>query len=313
MPARGGLVKLPPAQGPAPDALSGARLYGRVLHQAGGSQVEALARNPDRAALCVALYRSPPYDLQVPALPVSRLSVTLTAAPVFGGLAGDRARAFETPRHALFLMPAGAEARWRKDAPSRHLNIYFRPEGLADDELGADPLLAAPLLNAPVAGLRPWVDALVAELDGDALHAAEAADSLARLLLVRLTRSRALERHRATALAPARLQRLREFVEAHLAERLLVADLAAAVGLAPNHFAHAFTAQVGMPPHQFVLEVRLQRAMELLTRTPLSLAEVAAACGFSSQQHLTAQMKQRRGITPGRFRLARGPVDPGVA
>jgi AraC family transcriptional regulator len=147
----------------------------------------------------------------------------------------------------------------------------------------------------------------VAELDGNARHAAEAADSLARLLLVRLTRRRATEMQRAAALSPTRLARLREYVAAHLAERLLVADLAAAVGLAPNHFAHVFTAQMGLPPHQFVVEMRLQRAMELLAHTRLSLAEVAATCGFASQQHLTVQMRQRMGTTPGRYRQARSP------
>lgn len=285
-----------------PDALDGAQLYDRVLQQAGGRQVEALARQPERAALCVALYRSPPYDLQVPAMPVSRLSVTLTGARVFGSLAGERARHYETPRHRLYLMPAGAEARWRKDAPSRHLTLYFHPETLAGDGVGADPLLAAPLFNQPAAGLGGLVDALVAELEGDAPHAAEAADSLSRLLLVKLSRMQGALLSRAGALPPLQLARLRDFVAAHLAERLLVADLAAVVGLTPSHFAHAFSTQAGMPPHQYVLEMRLARARELLAHSTLSLAEVAAACGFASQQHLTSQMRRRGGITPGRYR-----------
>lgn len=284
------------------DALGGARAYGRVLHRAGGSEVEALARGRDPAALCVALYASPPYDLRVPALPVSRLSVTLTASRVFGGLDGERPREFETGRHALFLTPAGAATHWRKQAPSRHLNIYFRGDGLAEDGLGADPGLAVPLLNASLSGLRGIVDALVAELDGGDAHAVEAADSLARLLLVRLARRQAADRRHPQPLSPAGLARLREHVEAHMAERILVADMAAVLGLSANHFAHAFSARVGLSPHQYVLGLRLARALELLARTPLGLAEVAAACGFASQQHLSAQMRRRIGVTPARYR-----------
>ena len=92
---------------------------------------------------------------------------------------------------------------------------------------------------------------------------------------------------------------------AHLGERILVADMAAAVGMPSSRFAHAFTACAGLSPHQFVLGLRLGRALELLARTPLGLAEVAAACGFASQQHLTNQMRKRMGITPGRYRQSK--------
>ena len=280
--------------------------YGHALAGAGGQQVRAQAHPDDKAAVCVALYASPPYDLHVPALPVSRLSITLTAAPVSGGFDGDRARHYQSARHALFLTPAGTAAHWRKAAPSRHLNIYFHPDafgGEVPDEgrLGGDQ---APLLNGAMPGLRPLVDGLVAELDGSDPLAAEAADCLSRLLLVRLARHRMLARDAACPLRPAVLARLCEYVEAHLAERILVTDLARVAGLSPNHFAHAFTQRTGQAPHQFVLQRRLARAADLLRQGRLPLAQVAAASGFASQQHLTHTMRQRLGITPGRMRQA---------
>jgi AraC family transcriptional regulator len=66
---------------------------------------------------------------------------------------------------------------------------------------------------------------------------------------------------------------------------------------------------VGLPPHRYVLMLRLQHAQELLLHSSASLADVAAACGFSSQQHLTHTMRQRLGTTPGRCRT--GPRSVG--
>lgn len=290
---------------PASPIAAGATVYARVLEGSGGRPVEALQRGGDRSALAAALYASPPYDVQVPPLPVARLSINLSHAPVHGGLDGERPRAYLAPRHSLFLTPAAVGAAWRKAAPSRHINLYFHAELLQDDGDGAwppGPSPDAPLLDARLAGGQPLIDALAAELAGSEPFAAEAVDSLARLLLVRLARQRGRARAGANPLGEPVLARLREFVAEHLEQRLLVADLAAVAGLSPNRFAQAFTARTGSSPHQFVLEQRLARATALLRQRALPLAEVAAACGFASQQHLTMVMRRRLGTTPARYR-----------
>ena len=260
----------------------------------------------DPAALRVALYASPPYDLQVPALGVSRLSVTLTPACVSGHLDGERPRDFNTRRHALFLTPAGAAAHWRKPTSSRHINIYFHAAAFRGDALeglcaqGA----AAPLLNGSIPGLRRLAEELEAELQDSSALAAEAVDSLARLLLVRVARGVHRQRDTANPLTPGALARLRDYVAAHLAERILVADMAAVVGMTPNHFAHVYSAHTGSSPHQFVLSQRLQLATDLLRASRLGLAEIAAASGFANQQHLSRALRQHLGTTPGRYRAA---------
>ena len=161
-----------------------------------------------------------------------------------------------------------------------------------------------PLLNGRLPGATALFDALADELNRGDPFAEEAADSLARLILVRLARQRLAAASRRLPLSPAQLQRLRDFVQAHLESRLLVTDLAAVVGLPPNRFAQAFVVQTGLSPHQFVLQQRLDRAQAMLLRGTERLADVAAACGFASQQHLTASMRRRLGITPGRLRGA---------
>ena len=72
--------------------------------------------------------------------------------------------------------------------------------------------------------------------------------------------------------------------------------------MSTHHFVEAFKISVGKPPHQFVLEKRVQRALELLRDGEGTIAEIAEAAGFSSQSHLTANFRRVTGLTPGRFR-----------
>lgn len=282
---------LPPSPDRAPTGA--ARVYAGALASFGGHQIEAVQRAGDPGAPAVALYASPPYDVRVPAMAASRLSINLTAARVSGGLDGERPRVYLAQRHSVFLAPAGAASHWRKDAPSRHINIYF------DAHAFGDP---APLFNGRLAGATTLFQLLADELSGADAFAAEAADSLARLILVRLARRAAGLRARAQPLTPERLARVVDYVVAHLDRRILVADLARAAGLGANRFAQAFASATGLSPHQYVIGRRLQRAEQLLRHSAMPIAEVAASAGFASQQHMTQAMQRRLGRTPARLR-----------
>jgi AraC family transcriptional regulator len=100
-----------------------------------------------------------------------------------------------------------------------------------------------------------------------------------------------------------RMRRLLEFVEAHLESDLKLEQLAAEVGVTPFHFARLFRGVTGITPHQYVLGQRVERAKMLLRVQHLSVAEIAAACGFSSASNFVRSFKQRVGVTPGEWRL----------
>lgn len=106
------------------------------------------------------------------------------------------------------------------------------------------------------------------------------------------------------ALAPLRLARVKEFVDAHLADDLSLAEIAAAAELSPFHFARVFKRETGAPPHRYLMERRVARARELLAGTTMDLAEVALACGFAGQSHFTTAFKRHTGLTPGAWRAA---------
>lgn len=97
-----------------------------------------------------------------------------------------------------------------------------------------------------------------------------------------------------------RFERVIEFLQAHLAERLTLEQLAAVANLSPFHFLRRFRAHYHATPQQMLMALRLQRAQRLLAdRTPP--AQVAASCGLADQAHLTRAFAQRYGITPARY------------
>jgi AraC-like DNA-binding protein len=297
-----------PGSDPTSDLRQSVQTYERVLSGAGGRELEAHKQTENRPLLRAALYASPPYALNVPPLPVPRLAVNLTPAKVSGGIDNDRVRSFDARRHSLFLTPADAPASWSKESPSRHIGIYFNADLFDSGDEGASPIAqTSALLNVTVPGLGPLADQLAGELKGKTLLNAEAVDSLARLLLIHLARHLQGESVASRPLTPQALDRLREYIVEHLSGRILVADLARQVNLSANYFARSFAEQTGQSPHRFVLALRLDRAVQLLDRSKLSLVEIAHACGFASQQHLNNAMQRHLGTTPGRYRAgARG-------
>jgi AraC family transcriptional regulator len=98
--------------------------------------------------------------------------------------------------------------------------------------------------------------------------------------------------------------RLCTYIEGNLEEKLSCADLARAVNLPLRVIYDSVKARTGRSPYNLVIEKRVERACTMLRDTDASIAEVACACGFSSQQHLTATLSRRLGRTPRRLRRA---------
>lgn len=106
-------------------------------------------------------------------------------------------------------------------------------------------------------------------------------------------------------LAPWRLRRATEWLDAHLAEDAHLADLAAAVGLSERHLCTAFRVSTGRPPHRWLLERRVERAKVMLATEPARpVTEVALACGFTSSAHFATVFRKVTGQTPSAWRAS---------
>jgi AraC-like DNA-binding protein len=89
-----------------------------------------------------------------------------------------------------------------------------------------------------------------------------------------------------------------EYVRGHLSEPLTVADMADLVSLSPSAFAHLFRDVTGRSPYQFLKEMRLDRARELLVDGDLTVARVSKDVGYASVSHFITEFRGRFGVTP---------------
>jgi len=105
-------------------------------------------------------------------------------------------------------------------------------------------------------------------------------------------------------LSPAMKNRICDFIEEHIGEKISLGDLSVLAGLSPNHFARAFQQSMGLPPHRYLLRRRLEHVEQMLRETQLPLAQIALEVGFSDQSHLARHFRRLTGIPPSLARSA---------
>jgi AraC-like DNA-binding protein len=105
-----------------------------------------------------------------------------------------------------------------------------------------------------------------------------------------------------STLAPWRLRRATDYIEAHLGEKISLADLASASGLSRMHFAALFRASTGLRPLKYIQRRRIEYAQATLANSDLSVVDIALSVGFQSQAHFSTVFKHVVGESPVRWR-----------
>jgi AraC family transcriptional regulator len=111
---------------------------------------------------------------------------------------------------------------------------------------------------------------------------------------------------RTGGLAPWQVSRVKRHVEENLSERLSTLELAALVRLSENHFARAFKASLGRPPHAYVIQQRILYAKRLILETDLPFSQIALDAGLADQAHLSRLFRRFFGSTPSACRRQNG-------
>lgn len=214
---------------------------------------------------------------------------------------------------AICVMPEGCGSDWEINAPFRFVHLYLsearlrsgfarthdgdaRSLDLPETTFIRNPDLAAPLARLAAAGA-----------DGDVLHAATALAELFGALRRKPGSTHTTQAGTTQAgplragLAPHILRRVDDWIDAHLDQTITLDDLAALADLSGYHFHRMFRLSRGIAPHARVTWKRVARA-RILLRTDQPIAAIAAACGFSSQSHLTRVFHRHTGWTPAVYR-----------
>lgn len=208
----------------------------------------------------------------------------------------------------LLLAPAGTVADIEAHDTFEAIGVAFAAARVGR-LIGADTLDLAPL-----AGIRfrdsfiaTTVEQLWLEAETPDRRTTMFGDAAAVALTVALLRhadTRRRTRQPGGALGTIRLAKVLTLMRERLDEDLNLDTLAASVGLTPWHFARTFRAATGETPLARLRRVRVERATELIRARAAPLAEVALACGFADQTHMTRAFRTVLGTTPGQLRAA---------
>jgi len=124
------------------------------------------------------------------------------------------------------------------------------------------------------------------------------------LALSRILTELAVSAHRSmetSELSPA-VRQAKEFIDQHYAEQVTLEDIARASLLSPYHLSRTFKAQIGVAPHAYLNQRRLDKARRLLLTTQMTVQDISDRVGFSNVNILIRSFKNAAGMTPTAFR-----------
>ncbi|MEM9794972.1 MAG: AraC family transcriptional regulator [Pseudomonadota bacterium] len=224
--------------------------------------------------------------------------------------AGDGVREYAEIRNAPVFHPARTQCHY--DVVGAHdIRLVMLPEAAVRASLDQVGIPDVSVLDRiafcaePDPMLARLMDEMWREAAARGASAALQVDALYHAILARLVRRAEAGPKRAPGpgrLTPRQVAHVVDVMEAHLDGSITVAMLAEAVGVPVPAFARAFKAATGETPHRFVIARRLERAKTMVLAGSEPLAEIAYACGFSSQSHMTALFSEHIGMPPGRYR-----------
>ena len=240
-------------------------------------------------------------------MPWHLMSVLIAPPARYVDFYGGRSHTVAQRRGDVVFRPAGVVTHAAWEGTAETINV-----GLCPDTLSR---VAAEMLDGGVVELTEsyfGADPRASHLAHALLHELENGtgttlfvDSVRTALAAHFITAYGMTRPATTpAMTKPELQRVRELVEARLAESLHLAELAAAVPMSVYHFSRAFKTATGITPHEFVVRRRVEAAKTLLARGELVVEEVARRTGFVDASHLARQFRRRVGASPARYAAA---------
>ncbi|MEM7593916.1 MAG: AraC family transcriptional regulator [Cyanobacteria bacterium P01_A01_bin.83] len=131
-------------------------------------------------------------------------------------------------------------------------------------------------------------------------------DSLANALMVNLLRDySAIQPNIAIyegGLSDRSLFQAIEYIDHHLSQSIKLEDLSNHLGISKFHFSRLFKKSMGVSPHQYVMQQRIELAKKLLLKADKSISDIALECGFNSHAHMGKYFRDYVGMTPKTYR-----------
>ena len=211
----------------------------------------------------------------------------------------------------MLITPANTPlfVRWEGDENCLQIQVpaSFLKQ-VAEETLGndGDRLTLVPTFQSRNQQLAAIATLLMSEVQQGQPSGALYLDSLANVLAVQLlrhygTRTGQLPSYEG-GLPTYQLNQVLDYIDAELAEEIKLSNLADVLGMSPLHFGRMFKQSMGISPHQYVIQQRIERAKRLLKDRDRPIIDIALACGFTNHSHLSRQFRKVVGMTPSHYR-----------
>ncbi|MBI4783849.1 MAG: helix-turn-helix transcriptional regulator [Oscillatoriophycideae cyanobacterium NC_groundwater_1537_Pr4_S-0.65um_50_18] len=206
----------------------------------------------------------------------------------------------------IAIIPAGATHSCSWDTPAQFMVLAVEPTVLkqvGQDWVNPNQIELLPrFMSESDAFIQSLFSTLKREAEIGGMGSHLLVDSLKTALAVHLLREYCatrpkLSRYRG-GLSQITLALVKDYINDHLHQELKLESLAAIAQISPYHFLRLFKQSMGITPHQYILQCRLNRATHLLHHSELSIVEIAIRTGFCDQSHLTRYFKRMTGATP---------------
>jgi AraC family transcriptional regulator len=224
-------------------------------------------------------------------------------------LAGKR----ETERRQLgdiAIIPAGISHRCNWNTTARFGILAIEPtllQQVGQDWINPDRIeLISQFMSERDDLIQSIFATLSAELATGGIGSKLLIDSLKTTLAIHLLRNYCTTLPRlssyADGLSDAKLTLIKDYINTHLDLDLKLTELSSIAQISTYHFLRLFKKSVGMTPHQYILQQRIDRAKYLLKSSNLDISEIAFMVGFCDSSHLTRCFKSSLGKTPSQWR-----------
>jgi AraC family transcriptional regulator len=223
----------------------------------------------------------------------------------------DRLHESVIQRGDSVFVPAGQPKYWcRREGICCSLHIHLKPEMIRQtaeaSEMDPKRIDLVECFGKKDLQLHQIAMLLLAELESGGMMGQLYVESLTQVLAIHLLRHYSTITQTTTpenrSLTHTQLQEAIDYIHSHLDRDLSLAELANIINISPTYFANLFKQSMGIAPHQYVIQQRVEQAKFLLSKTDLAIADIASKVGFSSQSHLTQQFKRLTGMTPKQVR-----------
>jgi len=208
------------------------------------------------------------------------------------------------------IYPAKVHQMVRWDKEGEFMHLYLEPAiitSAASELFDADGVEILPIFRTHDPLIEQIGLALKAEVESGELASRLYVESLTSTLSAHLIRHYSAFKQKISTYSGGLQHKLRwaiEYINENLEQDLTLSELAATVGMSPYHFARVFKQLTGFPPHQYLVQRRLEQAKMLLAATDLAIAEIAYRVGFANQSHFTTLFRKHTAVTPKAYRNA---------